>query len=312
MIFIAHSVLLAMAASLFVSLMIVLFLCVKRCTNARGRSHKKYTPKSVLVIGGTYGLGNEIAKRMLREDDVARLVILARSPDHGNRSTKELRKQHPEKDIDFCQYDAVNDNLFDTLNQAREAIPILEGIQFNVIFHCVGSARCALGDDESTENASDHMKKNYLAAIKTCVFARSSFVAKRSHIVFIGSTLSNMEMPGYASYCASKQALKAYIRTLRLEPSVYGHHYRQVFVSNMDTPGFKEEQKTKPCITKKVESISEPLDPVYCASVIVSDLYSTSDDTYVDTLSYVADTPFISSFVRWYIRSQSRVWRGVY
>ena len=95
----------------------------------------------------------------------------------------------------------------------------------------------------------------------------------------MGSTLSCMGFIGYAPYAPGKHALKgAYLlflrlmiysinarsntglaETLRSELLLYGIGVHIFFPPTMPTPGFENEQKTKPKITMEIESGDSPV-----------------------------------------------------
>lgn len=67
-----------------------------------------------------------------------------------------------------------------------------------------------------------------------------------SQICFIGSACSVIGFLGYGSYSPTKFALKGFSDTLRNEISGTGVSISFAFPPDCDTPGFEEENKTKP------------------------------------------------------------------
>lgn len=76
------------------------------------------------------------------------------------------------------------------------------------------------------------------------------------HIVFIGSTLSLMVLPGYAQYSPTKYALRGLAETLRLELAPLNIHVHIYYVATIHSPGYEIEQLTKPAITMLLEGQS--------------------------------------------------------
>jgi len=62
-----------------------------------------------------------------------------------------------------------------------------------------------------------------------------------------------MSLIGYASYAPSKHALRGLADTLRFELQLYNIDVQIFFPCTMFTPGYEEENKTKPKITLKLE-----------------------------------------------------------
>jgi 3-dehydrosphinganine reductase len=68
-------------------------------------------------------------------------------------------------------------------------------------------------------------------------------------------------MYGYSAYCASKWGLRGLAESLQMEV-----RHRNVFVSvcypsNTDTPGFEQENQTKPAVVKELEDASATFPP---------------------------------------------------
>jgi len=76
---------------------------------------------------------------------------------------------------------------------------------------------------------------------------------KKGKICFVSSTLGYMSLIGYASYAPSKHALRGLADTLRFELQLYNIDVQIFFPCTMFTPGYEEENKTKPKITLKLE-----------------------------------------------------------
>lgn len=76
---------------------------------------------------------------------------------------------------------------------------------------------------------------------------------KKGKICFVSSTLGYMSMIGYASYSPAKHALRGLADTLRSELQLYNIDVHIFFPCTMFTPGYEEENKTKPKITLKIE-----------------------------------------------------------
>ena len=62
-----------------------------------------------------------------------------------------------------------------------------------------------------------------------------------------------MSLIGYASYSPAKHALRGLADTLRFELQLYNIDIQIFFPCTMFTPGYEEENKTKPSITLKLE-----------------------------------------------------------
>jgi len=75
----------------------------------------------------------------------------------------------------------------------------------------------------------------------------------KRHITFVSSLVSFTVIPGYAGYAPAKAALRMLADTLREECLLYDIDISCSFPANILTPGFDEEERTKPEITRKIE-----------------------------------------------------------
>ena len=72
-------------------------------------------------------------------------------------------------------------------------------------------------------------------------------------IVFTASLLSFCVIPGWASYAPARAAIRMLADTLREECLLYDIDIHCTFPANFLSPGFQEEGKTKPEITRVFE-----------------------------------------------------------
>ncbi len=72
------------------------------------------------------------------------------------------------------------------------------------------------------------------------------------HVCVVGSTLSLAAIVGYSAYSPSKYALRGLVQALQNE--FVGHHiyFHIALPTDVQTPGFEEENKTKPIETVKI------------------------------------------------------------
>lgn len=121
---------------------------------------------------------------------------------------------------------------------------------------------------------------------------------KGGKIILISSTLGYMSFLGYASYAPGKHALRGekclapttcaplisllgLADTLQSELMLYDINVHIHFPNTMYTPGYEEENKTKPAIVKKIESTDEGSTAEQAAQAL-----------YKGTFVYLLFTPF--------------------
>ena len=75
-------------------------------------------------------------------------------------------------------------------------------------------------------------------------------------IVFLSSQAGQLGVYGYTSYCSTKFALKGLAESLQMELARDNIYITLVFPPDTDTPGLKEENKTKPKETQLINETS--------------------------------------------------------
>ena len=97
---------------------------------------------------------------------------------------------------------------------------------------------------------------------------------KKGKICFVSSTLGYMAMIGYASYAPAKHALRGLADGLRSELQLYHIDVHIFFPCTMFTPGYEEENKTKPKITLKIEESDSGLTAEQGARSMLTGLFA--------------------------------------
>lgn len=103
-----------------------------------------------------------------------------------------------------------------------------------------------------------------------------------SRIVFVGSVMSILSFIGFSGYAgifcttfnyiASKYAIKGFSDAMRSELKPLGVKVHLYMPGNMSTPGFENENLTKPLITAQIEGDSQTISPKEAARFLLSSL----------------------------------------
>ena len=102
------------------------------------------------------------------------------------------------------------------------------------------------------------MTGNYLSSMYTAHAALKAMLKDpsghvRRKIVFTSSITAFLNLSGYSAYTPTKTAIRALAETLRQECLMYDIDVHCVFPATIYSPGFENEQKLKPEITKILE-----------------------------------------------------------
>ncbi|KAG2035285.1 oxidoreductase [Suillus americanus] len=212
---------------------------------------KKWSPKGlhVYIIGDSQGLGLPLAKLVARKG--THVSIVARNQSKFEDALRELEANRQSPDQVFKAFSF-------SLNTAKDDA---HGGQVpDTVFACAGAAKpmCFL-------EITCHLANNERAAAKQMVRE-----AKKGKIVLVSSTLGYMSLVGYFLYSPAKHALRGLADSLHSELMLYGIDTHIFFPPTMYTPGFEEENKTKPAITKAIESADEGLTPDLAAAGLLA------------------------------------------
>ena len=240
--------------------------------------------KNCLIMGGSKGLGKSIAIELVKKG--ANIVICARNVKDLKDVVEELIKVkiHKDQNIKYIVCDAID---------AKQVQAVFESEDIQYLFCCVGQSRPMLFEDQTIEQLDQAIALNYQSALYSAFYAvkKMKHHSENSKIVFIGSTLSCFGMVGFSDYVPCKFALRGLAETLRnelLKDNIDVHIY---LPGSIDTPGFVEEQKTKPQVSKFIEGQTTPGDPAILAQKLIRGLEL---NYFAITSDFVTDMVYVS------------------
>lgn len=119
----------------------------------------------------------------------------------------------------------------------------------------IGSAKPGFFLEQSLEDFEDGMRLNYLGTLYTVKIAAERMVecGVKGHLVMISSTVGLMGLVGYSQYSPTKFAIRGLAECLRQELLPHAIQTHVYFVATIESPGYEEENKRKPAITKEIE-----------------------------------------------------------
>ncbi|KAN0080352.1 hypothetical protein V8E55_009918 [Tylopilus felleus] len=225
-----------------------------------GIGKKKWDPKGkhVYITGGSQGLGLALAKILAKRG--ANISIVARTQSKLDNALKELETLRVSPTQSFQAF-AFSLTSASASAEALAAATAGHNAFPDAVFCCAGASKPMFLVDISEAELVDGMRDGYWVQTWTA-WAAVKEMAKRGQkgkIILVSSTLGLMSIVGYSSYSPAKHALRALAECLRSESLLYGITTHIFFPPTMYTPGFDEENKTKPAITRKIESTDEGL-----------------------------------------------------
>lgn len=148
-----------------------------------------------------------------------------------------------------------------------EVITWNNGVAPDVVWCIAGSSYPKLFIETSPSKMRQQMGINYWSCVDVAhailtewLSPTSSIKGKPKHLIFTSSVVAFYPIAGYSPYAPGKAAIKSLSDTLAQEVLLYGEDVKihTVFPGNISSPGFENENKTKPGITHILE---EP-DPI--------------------------------------------------
>ncbi|KAG5649005.1 hypothetical protein DXG03_000354 [Asterophora parasitica] len=235
-------------------------------------SSKRWDPrgKHCYVTGGSAGLGLALAILLTKKG--ADVSIVARNEERLKQALEQLEnaRQTPNQVLKMYSF-----SLTDASSSAAalEAASVGHGGKCpDAVFLCAGAARPGFFVEEDEVSLKQGMDNGYWVQAWSALAAAKRMARDRfpGRIVFVSSFLGYMSLVGYSTYSPAKHALRGLAETLRSELLLYSISVHIFFPGTIYSPGYIEENKTKPKITLKIEEGDEGLKPEHAAEGLLN------------------------------------------
>eukprot|EP00743_Colponemidia_sp_Colp-15_P006429 GILK01006919.1.p1 GENE.GILK01006919.1~~GILK01006919.1.p1 ORF type:complete len:327 (-),score=45.05 GILK01006919.1:24-1004(-) len=209
----------------------------------------KLSGAHVFITGGSQGLGKAFAKLVVSRG--ANVTIVARNATLLESARAEiLGKRSGAAKVFAISADVTDSKAVLTAVERAEK----ENGPVDLLVTCAGAAKPGYITEQDYGVFESQMQLNYFGVVKAIKAVLPSMIArKRGRICIVTSACAMAAFSGYTQYCATKFALRGFSDCLRNEMRAHGVDVSIFFPSNMDTPGFAEENKQKPEDTRLIE-----------------------------------------------------------
>ncbi|KAG2450821.1 hypothetical protein HYH02_004656 [Chlamydomonas schloesseri] len=232
------------------------------------------TGQHALITGGSTGIGLALAAECVRAK--ANVTVVART----EATLKAAKAQLEELAQKLETGGRVTYQAVDVTDAQKVAEGLAAAVQelgpVDLLICNAGSARCGYFHELELPDFGRQMQVNYFGVLHVVHALYGDLVRRnQGHIVIVGSALSTFGMVGYSAYCPSKYAVKGLADCLRNE--LQGTRVKVSFAQppDTDTPGFAEENKSKPPETKEIsEGGSTVYKPDKVAACLMSGIRS--------------------------------------
>ncbi|MCX6007002.1 MAG: SDR family oxidoreductase [Chloroflexi bacterium] len=226
---------------------------------------KDFNGKVVYITGGSQGMGLAAAKLFAAKG--ASVAVFARRKEVLGQALEKISAccQGPGQKFSFFVMDvSKQDEVNSVMQQAVAAIGVPD-----VLINCVGRARPGYFRDISYAQFDETIKIDLYGSWNTCSFLVPLMKAKGGYIVNVSSMCGFIGVFGYTDYCAAKFGVIGFSEALRSEMKQYGITVSVLCPPDTDTPGFVEENKTKPPETVAVSASSSIMQPEAVAAAML-------------------------------------------
>lgn len=173
------------------------------------------THKTVLITGATSGIGKATAQLLAQNN--YNLILCGRRKNRLEELEKELSQLTKVYSLEFDVSDKKN--VFEKINSLPEAFSKID-ILINNAGNAHGLDPIQDGDLDDWENMIDINLKGLLYVSKAII---PKMIAQKSgHIINIGSTAAKQVYPNGNVYCATKHAVDALNKAMKMDLNPYG------------------------------------------------------------------------------------------
>lgn len=218
-------------------------------------------PKTIFITGATSGFGK--ASAVLFAQNGHDLIISGRRKERLESLAEELKHTHNVSVVSLC-FD-VRDN-----NAVVSAINSLDNKNVDIL---INNAGLASGLNKIQDGSLDDWEKMIDTNIKGLLYVSKAIMPlmiknKKGHIINIGSTAGKEAYENGNVYCATKHAVDAISKSMRIDLLGYGIKVTQICPGAAETEFSKVRLHGDVDRAKKVYNGYEPMTAEDVASII--------------------------------------------
>lgn len=149
----------------------------------------------------------------------------------------------------------------------------------DIVWACAGGSTPGFFKDTAPEVLEAQMATNYFSVMHTAHAALNAMVDNpappnhpKRHLIFTSSVVAFYTFAGYQPYAPAKAAIRSLADGLRNECLLYDIDVSCCFPGTIYTPGYEQENLTKPELTKIMEGSDEGQTPEQVAKVCIERL----------------------------------------
>ena len=199
-----------------------------------------FTGSKILILGASGGIGSAVARQLAQQG--AELILVGRQRDQLNRLAAEVL-------VPGCKVAVITgDVATDPLSIAKESIAVAGHI--DILINSAGVQTFGFCQDEASADTATLFATNVTGPIQLINALLPHMLARnQGRIVNIGSIFGSIGFPCFASYSASKFALRGFSEALRRELTGSGIQINYV------APRFTKTRFNRAAVTHMAEAL---------------------------------------------------------
>ncbi|EFA11415.2 3-ketodihydrosphingosine reductase [Tribolium castaneum] len=272
---------------MLIVLFIPLFIVALALRLIKQRTPKSLDKRHVVITGGSSGIGKSTAIQAARKG--ANVTIIARNLDRLSAAEKEIRGACIHKDQIIT---AVSVDVSNKTSIQKELTNVEEKVgPIYMLVNCAGMAICGKVEDFTEQDVKTLINANYLGTLYPIQSVVPRFKDRQEGIIVLtASQVALMGMYGYSIYASCKFALRGLAESLSMELKPYNVSVTLALPPDTDTPGYENENKTKPTETQLISEAGGLLKPEVVAEKLLKDALTQKFFSYVGLESYILTT----------------------
>ncbi|KAJ9594242.1 hypothetical protein L9F63_014331, partial [Diploptera punctata] len=226
--------------------------------------------KHVVITGGSSGIGRCVAIEAGKLG--ANVTIIARDVKKLEETVDEVTKHclFPEKQkVQYISLDvsANYEDVEKALHNVEEEVGSI-----SVLVNCAGTAICGRLEDTTVKDIKYLLDLNFLGTVypTKAVIPRMK-TRREGRVVIVGSQASLLGIYGLSAYSSTKFALRGLAEALHMEAKPYNISVTLCLPPDTDTPGFANEEKSKPMETRLISQTAGLVPPQVVAKKLIDD-----------------------------------------
>ena len=224
--------------------------------------------KQVYLVGGSSGIGLAMAKQLVYAG--ANLVLFSRNEALLQNVKRTLMA------VKICENQTVDYRVLDIADHKAVDCIMAESVEVfgepDVLINCAGRALPDHVENIQYSQFEETFRIN-LFGIRNTVHALLPHMKKRGGLIINTASLAGLiGVFGYSDYCASKFAIIGYSEALRSELKKYNIRVSVLCPPDTDTPGFHNENKSKPAETHAISAGASLLTPEKVVQIFFKEL----------------------------------------